>query len=66
LLQLGVATTAKNTCTGEQFVLDVSSANPTHAHLLTGLNINAQLIRSRLDRKPARSIAFASKTAWAG
>jgi hypothetical protein len=38
----------------------------THAHLLTGLEINAELIRSRLDRKPARSIAFATKTAWAG
>ena len=39
---------------------------PTHAHLLTGLNINAELIRSRLDRKPARSVTFATKTAWAG
>ena len=40
--------------------------SPTHAQLLTGLDINAELIRSRLDRKPARSIAFATKTAWAG
>ena len=39
---------------------------PTHAHLLTGLNINAELIRSRLERKPARSVTFATKTAWAG
>jgi hypothetical protein len=39
---------------------------PAHAQLLTGLNITAELIRSRLDRKPARSIAFATKTAWAG
>jgi hypothetical protein len=39
---------------------------PTHAHLLTGLEINAELIRSRLERKPATSIAFATKTAWAG
>ena len=50
---------------------DPSAANPgdigpTHAQLLTGLNITAELIRSRLDRKPARSIAFATKTAWAG
>src|SRR4029077_9423170 len=44
------------------------SAPPTHTHLLTGLNINAELIRSRLDRKPVRSasILFTSKTAWAG
>jgi recombination protein RecA len=34
--------------------------------LLTGLNITAELIRSRLDRKPSRSIAFSTKTAWAG
>jgi RecA/RadA recombinase len=40
--------------------------NPVHAQLFTGLNIIAELVRSRLDRKPARSIAFATKTAWAG
>jgi RecA/RadA recombinase len=39
---------------------------PPHAQLLTGLNITAELIRSRLDRKPARPIEFATRTAWAG
>ena len=39
---------------------------PTHAQLLSGLEITAELIRSRLDRKPAGSVMFASKTAWAG
>jgi recombination protein RecA len=39
---------------------------PAHTQLLTGLNITAELIRSRLDRKPAHSVAFATKTAWAG
>jgi recombination protein RecA len=41
---------------------------PTHAQLLTELGITAELVRSRLDRKPVRSaeITFASKTAWAG
>ncbi len=39
---------------------------PAHAQLLTGLNITVELIRSRLDRKPAHSIAFESATAWAG
>jgi len=39
---------------------------PNHAQLLTGLDITAELIRSRLDRKPVRSIMFATKTAWAG
>ena len=45
---------------------DTQIARPTHAHLLTGLNITAELTRSRLDRKPARSVTFATKTAWAG
>jgi hypothetical protein len=39
---------------------------PSHVQLLTGLNITAELVRSRLDRKPARSVAFETKTAWAG
>jgi len=45
---------------------DPENTEPAHARLLTGLNITAELIRSRLDRKPARSIAFETKTAWAG
>lgn len=41
---------------------------PSHAQLLTGVEITAELVRSRMDRKPAQSteIAFAGKTAWAG
>jgi recombination protein RecA len=38
----------------------------SHSSLFTELKIHAELIRSRLDRKPARSIAFETKTAWAG
>ena len=45
---------------------DPNFAKPAHAHLLTGLNISAELIRSRLDRKPAHSVRFETKTAWAG
>jgi hypothetical protein len=55
LLQLGLPSVEKN-----------NLSRPTHAQLLTGLNISAELVRSRLDRKPARSITFATKTAWAG
>jgi len=44
----------------------ISRGLPAHSRLLTGLDITAELIRSRLDRKPARSITFAAKTAWAG
>ncbi|MGA8620176.1 MAG: hypothetical protein WB660_16840 [Candidatus Sulfotelmatobacter sp.] len=48
--------------------MDSPSPAPTHAQLLTELEITAEIVRSRLDRKPARSaeITFASKTAWAG
>ena len=41
-------------------------AQPSHAQILTGLTIHAELSCFRLDRKPARSVAFATKTAWAG
>ena len=41
------------------------SIYPSHAHLLTELNINVELVRSRLDRKPAQSVTFETKTAWA-
>ena len=38
----------------------------SHARLFTGLHINVELTRSRLNRKPACAIAFETKTAWAG
>jgi recombination protein RecA len=48
--------------------MDSRVSLPTHAQLLTELEITAELVRSRMDRKPVRSaeITFASKTAWAG
>jgi hypothetical protein len=42
------------------------STEPAHMHLLSGLEMHVELVRSRLDRKPARSVTFATKTAWAG
>ena len=41
---------------------------PTHAQLLTELEISAEVVRSRMERKPACSAetTFASRTAWAG
>ena len=42
------------------------SLQPSHAHLLRELRIHAEVIRSRLERKPAQSVIFESKTAWAG
>jgi recombination protein RecA len=56
----------KKICATVQTTIDLK--NSTHSQLLTKLEITARLERSRLERKPARSvsIAFASKTAWAG
>jgi len=51
---------------GDPSAADPDNIGPTHAQLLTGLDITAELIRSRLDRKPARSVMFEAKTAWAG
>src|SRR6202049_4782604 len=56
----------KKICPGDPPTIDLQIARPSHAHLLTGMEINAELIRSRLDRKPAHSVTFATKTAWAG
>jgi len=61
-----IAPRRKKICLGEQSTLDCQIADPPHAQLLTGMNINAELIRSRLDRKPAHSVTFATKTVWAG
>jgi recombination protein RecA len=57
---------AANVASAHDAPASSQSPYPTHAQLLTGLDITAELIRSRQDRKPARSVAFASKTAWAG
>jgi hypothetical protein len=48
--------------------MNSESPPPAHAQLLTKLEINAEIVRSRLERKPAGSaeVTFASKTAWAG
>ena len=47
---------------------DFKTPVPGHAQLLTELEITAEIVRSRMERKPAGSaeITFASKTAWAG
>ena len=50
----------------EGAVPNAKVVHPSLANLFTGLHINAELVRSRLNRKPTRSIAFATKTAWAG
>ncbi|HXJ88568.1 MAG TPA: hypothetical protein VMS18_17235 [Candidatus Binatia bacterium] len=72
LLQLEVPSSQLSVLSANQIFVDQNpdsrtrDPKPSHAHLLTELKIHAELIRSRLDRKPARSIAFETKTAWAG
>ena len=68
LLQLGVPRAQLSRLSSNQFSENPATRDwrPSHAHLFTELKINAELIRSRLDRKPARSVAFETKTAWAG
>ncbi len=39
--------------------------HPAHAELLTGLEIRAEVVRSRAERKPSQSAgAFSTQTAW--
>jgi recombination protein RecA len=64
LLQLGGATD-ESAAERRKNINPAQPENPVHVQLFTGLNITAELVRSRLDRKPARSITFATKTAWA-
>src|SRR5580693_2340393 len=80
LLKLGAAKRRKNVAPGlsrglgveapeerkKDCACDSKFAQTAHAHLLSGLEITAELIVSRLVRKPARSVVFATKTAWAG
>jgi hypothetical protein len=42
-----------------------SGAKPAHAELLTGIEIQAEILHSRSERKPAQSVsAITTKTAW--
>jgi RecA DNA recombination protein len=48
-------------------VRKTNSAAPSHAQLLCGLSVTAEVLRSRLERKSVRSAAgFKSQTAWTG
>jgi recA bacterial DNA recombination protein len=71
LLKLGPAEDAPAQAGKDQPGLDSHRSpphEPSHSQLLTGMNLTAELLRARPERKPARSVsvAFSSKTAWAG
>ena len=67
-LQLKVLSSPFPVLSSNQFSGDPATRDlrPAHAQLFTELKIDAELIRSRLDRKPARFITFETQTAWAG
>ena len=65
LLQLGVVSTQYAVLSSNRTERD-TYMQPAQTQLFTGLEIKAELIRSRVDRKPAQSITFPAKTAWAG
>jgi hypothetical protein len=56
----------KKNCINEQSLLEPQYPVPSHAQLLEQIEIKAELMRSRLERKPANSafVAFSSRTSW--
>jgi len=46
--------------------LSVKTSKPSHAQLFNGLQIEAELLRSRLERKPVQSVRFATTVTRAG
>lgn len=65
LLQLGVPSTQYPVLSSKQTFASEESPS-AHIQLFTGLEIRVELIRSRIDRKPASSVMFDTKTAWTG
>ncbi len=65
LLQLAVPSTQYPVLSSKQ-ILATEEFSPAHIQLLTGFEISVELIRSRMDRKPASSVMFETKTAWTG
>ena len=42
-----------------------ASEKPSHAELLTGIEVQVEVLRSRMERKPAKSVGdFTAKAAW--
>ena len=42
-----------------------ASENPSHAELLTGIEVQIEVLRSRMERKPVKSVGdFTTKAAW--
>ena len=65
LLKLGVSSTQCPVLNSKQTLTSEESSS-AHIQLLTGLEIRVELICARMDRKPASSVMFETKTAWTG
>jgi hypothetical protein len=67
LLRLGVLGTQYSVLRSNRDFNAASSDSPlSHTQLLTGLEINVELVRSRLERKTAHSVMFETQATWAG
>jgi hypothetical protein len=63
---LVVKLSAKLSAVSSQISAKTSGRVPTHAELFNGLQIEAELLRSRLERKPVQPVRFATRVARAG
>ena len=61
-----VKLSAKLSAVSSQLSAQISGKVPTHAQLFNGLQIEAELVRSRLERKPVQSVRFATTVARTG
>jgi len=66
LLRLGVLSTQYSVLSSNRSDDESASSLPSHAQLLSGLEIHIELLRSRLERKPSQSVRFETQAAWAG
>lgn len=68
LIKLGLIKLGEAKLARENGLVDSLFPAPPHAQLLTELEISVEVVRSRIERKPACSAGttFASRTAWAG
>jgi len=66
LLKLGPANGSD--ALAQHRIIHADRDRPVHSKLLMGMNLTAEMLRARPQRKPACpvSVAFSSKTAWAG
>jgi hypothetical protein len=65
-LLLQIRPSTQHSAPSSRFKKTAQNCFPSQVQLLTGLGISAELIRSRLERKPAQSVIFETQAAWVG